>query len=175
MKRLILMRHAKAMVGEAGQPDRDRPLAARGVKDAKAMGQVFLDHPPLPDRILCSSARRTRETLAALLPVLDANFDVTVTDNLYEDAGSYLEVLQSFAGGANVVLIIGHNPLVHMTAMNLAGDGADDGRARMGAKYPTGALAFLEFRGGDWGHIAPASGSLSAFVTPSDIVGRRAG
>ncbi|MHA1547903.1 MAG: SixA phosphatase family protein [Alphaproteobacteria bacterium] len=169
MKRLILMRHAKAMIGEAGQADRDRSLSPRGFRDAMAMGKVLLEHAPLPDRILCSSARRTRETLAALLPSLNTNLNATIADALYETTqATYTDVIEEFAGLANVVLVIGHNPTIHATAVRLVGDGADTMRRQLSAKYPTGSIAIIDFKGGEWTRVKPASGTLTAFIVPRD-------
>ncbi len=70
MSRLLLLRHAKSDWGEAGLQDFDRPLAPRGQRAAADMAKAISAAGMLPDRILCSPARRTRETLAALRPYL---------------------------------------------------------------------------------------------------------
>lgn len=170
MKRLMLLRHAKSLMGEPGQSDRDRALSQRGFRDAQAMARMFASHPQLPDRILCSSSRRTRETLAALLPHLDTNTHIIITDNVYEDeTGDYIDVIGDFGDEANVLLVIGHNPTMQATAELLTGEGDPDARARMAVKFPTAALAILDFRGGDWSGLEPGSGTLNAFIRPGDL------
>ena len=67
MKRLILMRHAKSDWSQGGLSDFERPLNKRGVKDSSALGKWMADHLELPDVILCSSARRTQQTMQLLL------------------------------------------------------------------------------------------------------------
>lgn len=62
-KTLILLRHAKA---EAGQDDHARPLAERGVEEAKRMGAHMAEHGIVPLKILCSTSTRTRQTLDSL-------------------------------------------------------------------------------------------------------------
>ena len=60
---LILMRHAKSSWDDPAAADFDRPLNGRGRRSAKALGHWLRQRGWLPDRVLCSSARRTRETL----------------------------------------------------------------------------------------------------------------
>ena len=78
MKRLVLLRHFKSSWPEPGIPDCDRPLAPRGQRDAIAMAEAMVTHDLVPERILCSPARRTRETLAALEPGLGDGRDIDV-------------------------------------------------------------------------------------------------
>lgn len=60
-RRLIVLRHAKA-THKPGFTDVDRPLTARGLRDADAAGEWLRDRELIPDLVLCSSALRTRET-----------------------------------------------------------------------------------------------------------------
>ena len=167
MKRLLLLRHFKSLPGEVGQRDRDRPLSQRGWRDARTMAAVLADHPPAPDLILCSSARRTRESLSAILPHIDGDTTVRIADAIYEtDEATYIPLIAAHGGTANVVLLVGHNPTVHATAVTLAGSGPEHLRADLAAKYPTGALAILEFRGGSWDDLAPGTGTIAAAVSP---------
>ena len=170
MKRLLLLRHAKSSWAEPAQPDSDRALNPRGVRDAAIMAQSLAANPPAPDRILCSFARRTRETLAALLPVLDAGSDITISKSLYDGAGAdYIAAIEEMSGEADVVLLIGHNPTIHVTALTLCGGGKDESRALLAAKYPPGALAILDFQIADWTELAPGTGMLRDFIRPRDL------
>ena len=67
MRELILLRHAHAEPAAAGQDDIDRPLSRQGLAEAEAAGKWLKDHGYLPDRIIASPARRTRETLEQVL------------------------------------------------------------------------------------------------------------
>ena len=67
MRELILLRHAHAEPGAAGQADFDRPLSSQGLAEAEAAGRWLADQGLVPDRVLCSPARRARETLEAVL------------------------------------------------------------------------------------------------------------
>ena len=55
MRRLILLRHAKAENQAASGEDIDRALTARGLADAARMGQVLADAGLQPDLALVSS------------------------------------------------------------------------------------------------------------------------
>ncbi len=84
MMRLLLLRHAKSAWDVPGAPDFDRPLAPRARRAATMIGEHLAAHRLLPDRILCSSARRTRETLIGLLPVIASDLEIRITRDLYE-------------------------------------------------------------------------------------------
>lgn len=170
MQRLMLLRHAKSLMAEPGQRDRDRGLSQRGYRDAVAIGRAFASHLPYPDLVLCSAARRTRETLAAVLPRLEADTVIRVTGALYDhDAPTYFEAIAELAGPARSVLVIGHNPTIHATAIRLAGHGAESLRARVAAKFPTGALAVIDLPDGGRADVADGAGTLTAFVQPADL------
>ena len=67
MRELILLRHAHAESAAAGQDDRDRPLSRQGLAEAEAAGRWLKEHGQVPDRIVASTARRSRETLEQVL------------------------------------------------------------------------------------------------------------
>jgi phosphohistidine phosphatase len=172
MSRLLLLRHAKSSWADPGMADRDRPLAPRGRRAAKRMASIIADPELelLPDRVICSPARRTRETLAPLLDHLAASDGVGIADELYEPpSGHYLDAIAARGGLAGRLLLIGHNPAIQATAIGLIGS-YDDGIAQqIAAKFPTGALVVIDFDLSDWSLIRPKSGRLVAFVQPRDL------
>lgn len=170
MLRLMLLRHAKSDWGDPSQDDIDRPLNARGHAAARTMAAYFADKDLLPDLILCSSAQRTRETLAHLLPYLDGEYDIRVQADLYyQNEDTYLSILRKEGGSARTLLLIGHNPATEETALSLAGSGPEDAIEEMGMKYPTGALAILDFEIETWAKLEPETGHLDRFVKPRDL------
>ena len=70
MRKLILLRHAHAESAAPGQPDRERPLSGEGLAEAEAAGRWLKAHGHVPDRILCSQANRTLQTLEQVLGTL---------------------------------------------------------------------------------------------------------
>ena len=124
----------------------------------------------VPDRILCSPSRRTRETLAALLPYLGGEGRVAIDPRLYESGPSdYLAAIARSGNDASALMVIGHNPAIQATARQLAGTGEDRLIEEVAAKYPTGALAVIDFSGGSWARLEPGSGFLAAFIRPRDL------
>lgn len=124
----------------------------------------------VPDRILCSPARRTRETLAALLPYLGGDGRVAIDPRLYESgANDYSAVIARSGNDAQTLMVIGHNPAIQATAILLTGDGEPGLAADLADKYPTCALAVIDFDQPGWSRIDPHSGYLAAFIKPRDL------
>ncbi len=112
MKLLTLLRHAKSSWAEPNQQDFDRPLNKRGLRDAPMMAQRLLDKGRTPDRILCSSANRTRQTAQLLLDVHPINTNaIEYDDALYlSSPGTILEFIQQTDDSVQHLMIIAHNP-----------------------------------------------------------------
>jgi len=173
MLTLYLLRHAKSSWVEPGLSDHDRPLDARGQRDAPRMAEYMAEQFPPPQLILCSTARRTRETLDLMLPKLGgAAPEVLFEDTIYEVPPSRLMArLRKLPNARRNVLVIGHNPGMHGTALDLTG-AADIALVRdMATKYPTCALAVLAFETDNWADVRPAAGHLTHFVKPRDLDG----
>ncbi len=167
MPQLLLFRHGKSSWDENGLADSERPLSARGRRDVASMAALIAtDY--RPDRILCSPSRRTRETLAALLPLLADEPAVVIEDALYGSDGDYRDVIAADGGDAERLLVIGHNPAIQATALVLATSGGKALRAEMAAKFPTAALAVIRVDDA-WFEIARARGRLVAFHRPRDL------
>jgi len=166
MHQLLLLRHAKAAVAQPGQPDRDRPLAPRGQRDAAALGRAMARLGLVPDLVLVSPARRTSETLAALEP-WDETPLVEPLDALYlADEHDLLAILAEIAETVRSVLLVGHNPGLHHIAATLAAATHTAAARRVAESYPTGALAEFALPG-PWRQ--PAGARLTRFVTPADL------
>ena len=170
MKRLLLLRHAKSSWDDPELADHDRPLAPRGRRAAELIAQ-HLDAEGLgPELVLCSSARRTRETLARIAPEFDPRAAVEVEGGLYAaSADELLERLRAVDDAVRSVLLIGHNPGLQDLAVDLAGGG--DELDAMRRKFPTAALATLEFDGA-WRELEAGDAALVGFVTPKSLATR---
>ena len=171
-RRLLLLRHAKAEPGEPDQDDPLRPLARRGRRDAERMGAAMAARGLAPEQVLCSSARRTRETLDRILPHLPSGLAVTVDRQLY--LASPEEILARIAEVEDRVrslLVVGHNPGIAALAGLLADEGDPHALARLRQKFPTGALAEIEFLSPRWRDLVPAGATLVSFLTPRDCAG----
>ena len=164
--RLMLFRHAKAEKGAPGMRDRDRELAPRGLKDAPRMGAYMARHKLIPDLVLVSPARRTRETWDGLATALPTR-PVTFEDRLYESGHeAILATVRETEAAVTTLLVVGHNPGLHDTARLLIASGDVEARERLNEGMPTSGLAVIDFALGDWGKLHPHSGRLERFVTP---------
>jgi phosphohistidine phosphatase len=162
----MLLRHAKAEPAARGVADRDRALTARGHRDARLMGSVVAEA-GMPDLILCSPSRRTRETLEGVVETLGASPKVIFVDRLYEARDpTYADAIGMNGDGASRLLVIAHNPTIHATAVALAARGDRALRAAMAAKFPTCSLAVIASDAPDW-WLKP--GELTLFRRPKDL------
>ena len=170
MLSLALLRHAKSSWDASDLDDFDRPLNARGRLAAPVMGQALRDFPFAPQIVLCSPAKRTRETLHLVDPALgERRDDVLFEHQLYlTSAETLLERLRHVPATAKTVLVIGHNPGLHELALMLAGHGDAKSISRLEDKFPTAALAILTFPQTSWRDVGPAAGYLEGFITPRD-------
>jgi phosphohistidine phosphatase len=163
VKRLFLLRHAKSSWDDADLADRDRPLAPRGRRASKVMARHLRDEEISPSLVLCSSARRTRETLEAVGP----SGEVRIEDELYgASEAELLERLRRVPEEIESVMLIGHNPAIQELALGLASGG--DRLEDVERKFPTGALATLTLPGA-WRQLSPGSAELVAFVKPKEL------
>ena len=167
MKRLYLLRHAKSSWKDASLPDRDRPLAGRGRRASKAIARHLREEDIKPDLVLCSSARRARETLDRLEKALGAS-TVQVEDDLYAaSATQLLDRVRSVPDSVESVMLIGHNPGLQELALGLARASATVDE--LAAKYPTAALATLELSASSWRELDDGAADLVALVRPRDL------
>jgi phosphohistidine phosphatase len=170
MLTLSLLRHAKSSWKNPTIPDHDRPLNSRGKADAPLMGKAMAKHGLVPDLVLCSTARRTRDTLDLVLPELKAEPKIVYEDGLYHGTPQeMLAILQNVPASASQVLLVGHNPELESFALDLIGSGPKQLKDRIEAKYPTAALAVMRFLTGAWKDVGVNSGKLELFLTPADV------
>lgn len=109
MLELILLRHAHAEAAATGQADMDRPLSAVGQAEAEAAGRWLRDNHLLPDRVICSPARRTRETLEAVLGQT-GYVEQRLEERIYEAMPGSLINLVDQHGEVERLMLVGHNP-----------------------------------------------------------------
>jgi phosphohistidine phosphatase len=169
--RLFVLRHAKSSWDDPGLEDHDRPLAPRGLRAVEALAGHFRTTGIAPAQVLCSSARRTRETLAGL----GLSGETLVEPELYASTPKQvLERLRRVPSGIGSVLLVGHNPTMQVLVLRLAARDSGLGDAALSEiqrKFPTGALATLTLDC-EWGALAPGCARLDAFVQPKRLAAR---
>jgi phosphohistidine phosphatase len=172
MLTLSLLRHAKSSWISPTLPDQDRPLNTRGIADAPLIGRAIAKHGIDPSLVLCSSARRTRDTLALVLPELKVEPRVIYEEALYHaTASEMLRTLRGISGDANSVMLVGHNPEIHALALDLIGSGPQNLKMRLLEKLPTTGFVLITFPFQSWDQVAVNSGELKLFLTPKILAG----
>ena len=174
MKSILLLRHAKSAWSDPRLGDHDRPLNGRGERAAKAMADHLAQSNHRPALILCSTAMRTRQTLAPLVARLGTPPPpIALEDGLYLASHERLLArLQTVPGDVSTVLLVGHNDGIWQLAEALAGRGPPAALAALREKYPTGALTVLRAPAEAWQDLAAGSGELLDFVRPRDLTRR---
>lgn len=159
---LILLRHGKSAYPD-GVADHDRPLAPRGERQAALAGAWIGQHLPPVDRILCSTATRTRQTLERT--GIDA--PTSHLEVIYgAEPDELLDALRELDDGPRTVLLVGHAPGLPYLGVDLAGSGSDLAALdRLRDGFPTSAVAVLSITG-SWSEIAHGRGALLDVVVP---------
>ncbi len=162
MKTLLMLRHAKAEPPDEGMSDRDRPLAPRGEKDAPQVGHWLRDQELMPAAIFASSAARAKATAELVAAACAFPGEVRYFDQLYMALPeTYVEVLQTEAGDADRVLVVGHNPTLDDLLYLLTG--THEG-------FPTAGLAVVELNIVQWSDLRlPTQHRLSHFIRGKDL------
>jgi len=171
---LILMRHAKSDWNQSGLSDKDRPLNARGNDAAPRMARWLLEQGILPDRVCCSSAVRTRETLEWMLGVFREaenakRLEKTYLDELYlapsERILSVAHEVWSQFPDEQVLLMLGHNPGMEDLVSDLSGQPTS---------MPTAAIAIFLCQiesgdGMDLNGVVPSKFQRTHFQAPKKL------
>ena len=163
---LIVVRHAKSDWSE-GLPDHERPLAPRGLRDAPRLGRWLTEEGHVPELVVCSTARRTRETWQRVSDQLPSPPPVEYDDDLYgADVPELLNAARRTPSDVTTLALVGHEPGVSDVTLHLAGHG--EGTRQVQAKFPTGAAAVLATTD-PWDAVRSAR--LVAFFRPRDFTG----
>ncbi|MBV8889904.1 MAG: histidine phosphatase family protein [Alphaproteobacteria bacterium] len=167
---LHLLRHAKAGSGEEVE-DRERPLSRRGREAARRVGHDLQAAIGPLDLVLCSTARRTRETLELALAGWAPRPRMLIEDALYlAGPAALVRRLEAIAEEDHRVLLIGHNPGLHELALALAAPDAGHYAALLSGKFPTGARASFRIAS-PWSGIARDRHPLLDYATPKSLGG----
>lgn len=163
MKHLYLLRHAKSSWSDPSLADEERPLTPRGRKAATKLAKELRRREIRPTLVLCSSSRRTRETLALIGSSL-GDPTIEVEEELY-GAGSegLLTRVRRVSDSVRSVLVLGHNPALHDLAFRLA-----PGSGPLLGKFPTGALAAFELDVPSWSELGQREARLVAYIVPRE-------
>ena len=170
MRRLLLLRHAKAERLQSGGRDHDRILSKRGHDDATAVGAYLVRHKLIPGQALVSTSARTRETWALLAKAFTKVPPVEFEGSIYEAAPeAILKAIRATEPAAKTLLVVGHNPGMQQLASVLIASGDIEARQRLLEEFPTAAFAMITFATDRWEGLHANGGRLEHFVTPRTL------
>ncbi len=159
MKKLTFIRHGKSDWGAGYTGDHSRPLAKRGLRDARRMGKFLSQVGMTPDSIITSSALRAHSTVQLAQQAGGWDCPVRVSDSLYgASPRTVVEEIRREDDTTEVLLIAGHEPTWSETCSLLIGGGE--------LRYPTAALACIAFYSDGWSGISASSGQLLWLLPP---------
>ncbi len=167
LKSIFIFRHGKSDWKADYSADHERPVAARGRRAARLMGRLLRYTSQIPDLVITSSAVRARTT--ADLAVEAGEWPVTlhVEPSLYgADTSTVLALIRAQPESLESVMLVGHEPTCSACAGLLSG-GSD-------VRFPTAAMARIDFTIDSWPQIRPGSGQL-IWLLPPKVVKRFSG
>jgi phosphohistidine phosphatase len=169
-RRLVLLRHAKSSWSDPDLADSERPLAPRGERAARLIAGQLVKRKLQPDRVLCSTAKRTRETWNRIRPVLAHPPEEVLEPELYlAEPPTLLARIRQTPPRVGTLLVIGHNPGLQQFAAMLAERAHPELAERLRAKFPTAAMLAFAFEGADWSGLAECPLEFLAYDIPRDL------
>lgn len=158
MRELVLLRHAHAETGAPGVADLDRALSMRGREEALAAGIWLRENGFVPDRTLCSPARRARETLELAQDAIGSG-EAERVETIFDATPGELIALADAHREVDRLLLVGHNPGFEQLAALLTTGQSGDFRG-----MPAAAIAVLRFPTD--AALEPGGAQLAAFWMP---------
>ncbi len=162
MKEIYVLRHAKSSWDNSNLSDFERPLADRGISDAKKMSKFLKDMNLKIDKVLCSNAIRAKETFD--LTADGFNFEIdkaTYLDKLYfGDTITIIQDLKELDESLNNILIVGHNPTLHYLVEILTNESIN--------RFTTCNLATIS-HDGEWVSLNSQQCSLKSLIRPKEL------
>ena len=170
MRTLIFLRHAKSSWALPGVDDFDRPLNDRGNNAAPQMATWLANKGIKPDVIVCSSAKRTRETLAHIEPLFSQEVATILEPDLYLASSTALfECAEKLDDGYETAMLLAHNPGLHDAALSALTAASRRESGEMRSRFPTCACAIISLPIDRWSEITTDIGELNAYMTPKGL------
>ena len=161
-RNLLILRHGKSDWSASYGPDRERPLAPRGVKAAGLMGRYVRHVEVIPDLVLSSPAVRARRTAELAIEGGEWGVPMEIRDEFYGGGGeAVLHTLRHLDPSVRGVAIVGHEPVWSSLVGRLSGGAFP--------RFPTAALAYLTLDSDEWGELDWGTMQLDWLVLPKEL------
>jgi phosphohistidine phosphatase len=167
MKTLLVVRHGEAVRGE---DDLDRALTPSGRQESADLGQRLKRRSLVPDLVLCSPARRARETWREIAGAFGGPIQKRIVDALYPgEPGEIAAAIADVPEAVATLMIVGHNPGMQLLATRLSGSGETQAMALLAAGLPTGACAEIALAAERWNAL-DGGALMRLFTSRADSV-----
>lgn len=160
-KRLIIMRHAKSSWTSGAASDHERPLNKRGRKAAPLVGACLNELGWIPDLVIASDSKRTRETWRRMCTEFPGTIEERYDPGFYH--GGLADIKSACAtlpGDISTVIVLGHNPGWEGAVAELSGQWV---------RMTTANAALLESDAEDWAEAMPSDWMLVDLLRPKEL------
>ena len=157
---LYLLRHAESSEKLPGQPDKERDLTSRGIREAILVGTYLYKENISFDTVLCSIAERAKSTASFMADAMKFKTEkIVIEEALYEaSTRTFFQFISQLNDDFQKVLCVAHNPAISYLAESLT-------KAEIGDMPPCG-LAIIKFNIGSWKEVSQGNGELQNYVNP---------
>ena len=164
-KEILLVRHAKSSWDDPYLDDHDRPLNARGLRNAPEMGKRLQGYGIRPRVWISSTALRAITTAEIIAEQVGFPQDqIQRTKDLYHASATELqEIISELDDQIDSVVFFGHNPGVTSLVANLYGLPIDN--------VPTCGVVHLQFNENTWSAVSSAPPARAYFDFPKNELG----
>jgi phosphohistidine phosphatase len=160
---LVLVRHGKSS-WDLDVDDHERPLSARGRRDAEAIGRWLSERSLRPDLVYCSTATRTKQTWEYAMAGGATAGEVQYQREIYHAwVPELLSLIRSVSEDIHSLLVIGHAPGIPDLVEHICVRTTSPDWAQMDSKFPTSALAVVNVPG-PWSELGKSRAELAGFV-----------
>lgn len=172
IKRLYLLRHSKAgQTNKKLTDDHERPLTQKGIDLCKHIADNLKELGDLPELVVSSTSRRTKETAEHLFKHLGRELPTEFSPKLYlAGVDDIYDQVRSLEDELNNILILGHNPGLQMFCMHLAGSGSKRMYRELKNQFPPGTLVAFDLEIDSWLEVKPNAGKLVGYANPKKPV-----
>jgi phosphohistidine phosphatase len=162
---LVIVRHAKSS-WDFDVDDHERPLSARGRRDAEALGQLLSQRSLGPDLVLCSTATRTRQTWEYAQAGGATSGEVRYLREIYHAwVPELLAMIREVPDQIHTLLVLGHAPGIPDLVEHICVRTDSPDWNQMDSKFPTSARAIVNVPG-PWSELGKDRAELGSFLVP---------
>ena len=162
---LYLLRHAESKERLPSQPDRERELTQRGVREALLIGSYLFREKTTFDSVLTSVAVRAKATANLLADAMKFEPEkITEEEALYDaSTRTFFQFISSLDDRYESVLCIGHNPSISYLAESFT-------KSEIGDMPPAG-MTKIKFTVSSWKEVGQGNGELQNYIFPEMLGG----